>query len=307
MKVFLTGGSGMVGSNFLEHPFIKKFDIVAPSRKELDLRNFEKTKKILKMYKPDFVIHAAGFVGGIQSNIRYPQKFLLENFEIGKNVIISSKEANILKLINLGSSCMYPKNYQRPLTENLILSGKLEPTNEGYALAKIMSARLCEFINKENSKFKYKTIIPCNLYGKFDKFDPENSHLIPGVIHKIHQAKIKKKNIVEVWGDGLAKREFMYAGDFADALFNAIINFDSMPNLMNIGLGKDYTIKDYYLKIAKVIGYKGKFYYNKSKPTGMKRKLVSISKQKKWGWKYKVKLENGIKNAYQYYLQEFFK
>ena len=150
---------------------------------------------------------------------------MIDNLEIGKNIVTASKETNIKKLINLGSSCMYPANYKKPLTEDLILKGALEPTNEGYALAKIVIARLCQYINRDNKKFNYKTIIPCNLYGKYDNFDPLRSHLIPAIIHKVHIAKKTNKKNVEIWGDGLSRREFMYAGDFADALLHAIVNF----------------------------------------------------------------------------------
>ena len=305
LKIFLTGGRGMVGKNFLKLPNIKKFQILSPSSKELDLRNYNKTKKFLNFHKPDIIIHAAGIVGGIQANINYPLKFLIDNLEIGKNIVTASKETNIKKLINLGSSCMYPANYNKPLTEDLILKGALEPTNEGYALAKIVTARLCQYINHDNKKFNYKTIIPCNLYGKYDNFDPLRSHLIPAIIHKVHTAKKTNKKNVEIWGDGLSRREFMYAGDFADALLHAILNFNSLPDIINIGLGHDYSIKQYYLYAAKVIGYKGNFVYDKSKPTGMKRKLVSISKQKKWGWSYKTDLQDGIKKTYEYYLRKF--
>ena len=304
LKIFLTGGSGMVGSNFLEHPDVNKFKIFAPSRKELDLRDYNKTKSLLKKFKPDFVIHAAGIVGGIHANIQYPLKFLLENLDMGKNIIMASKETSVKKLINLGSSCMYPRLYKKPLTENLIFNGQLEKSNEGYALAKIAITRLCEYVSQENSKFKYKTIIPCNLYGKYDKFNNEESHLIPAIIHKIHNAKLNKKNKVEIWGKGLVRREFMYAGDFADALYNAIIKFQSLPSIMNIGLGEDYNIKQYYIKVAKVMGYKGGFVYNKSKPEGVKRKLISNLKQKKWGWNHKTDLQSGIKQTYQYFINE---
>ena len=192
LKIILTGGSGMVGKNFLRHPNISKFQILSPSSKELDLKNLNKTRKFLNFHKPDFVIHAAGIVGGIQANINNPLKFLTDNLEIGKNIVTASKETNIKKLINLGSSCMYPSNYNKPLTEDLIFKGALEPTNEGYALAKIVTARLCQYINHDNKKFNYKTIIPCNLYGKYDSFDPLKSHLIPAIIHKVHTAKKKK-------------------------------------------------------------------------------------------------------------------
>ncbi len=165
---------------------------------------------------------------------------MVENIDIGRNVILASRDAGVKKVLNLSSSCMYPRNAANPLTEDLILKGELEPTNEGYALAKIFAMRLCEYIQKEDSSFQYKTLISCNLFGRFDKFDPRHSHLIPAIIHKIHLAKVNNENTVEIWGDGNARREFMYAGDLADAIFKAITSFDMLPSLMNVGLGGDY-------------------------------------------------------------------
>lgn len=303
LKILLTGGSGMVGRNFLQHSLIDNFDIIAPSSKKLDLKNFNQTKKFLNYVKPNLVIHAAGKVGGIQANIKDPLNFLFENIEIGKNLVIASKEANIKNFINLGSSCMFPRNYNKPLTEDLILSGKLEPTNEGYALAKIVIVKMCNYISLSNKSYRYKSLIPCNLYGMYDSFDPLNSHLIPAIIHKIHNAKIYNHKNVEIWGDGSSRREFMYASDFADAMYNSIIKFDSLPNILNIGIGTDYSVKQYYKKVASVIGYKGNFTFDESKPSGMKRKLVSITKQKKWGWQPKTNLIRGIKETYDYYLK----
>ncbi len=300
----MTGGTGMVGSNFLEHPSAREFEVLAPTRSELDLRNFKKLQKYIYKHKPEFVIHAAGKVGGIQTNIRYPVKFFLENIEIGKNIIMASREANIKKLINLACSCIYPINHNKPLKEELVLKGELEPTNEAYALAKIAIVRLCKYINQENFKFKYKTLIPCNLYGRYDNFNPSNSHLIPAIIHKVYLAKKKEKKSVKIWGDGLSRREFMYSGDFASILIKAIKRFNSLPDVMNVGLGCDQTIKKYYQEVAKVIGYQGVFINDFSKPTGMKRKLVSIALQKNWGWSCYTNLQDGIKKTYDFYLKE---
>ncbi len=294
----------MVGKNLLEHPDANQYEILTPTSIELDLRDYNATKTYLELHNPDFVIHAAGKVGGIQANIREPVKFLVENLDLNRNLILAAKESNIKHLLNLGSSCMYPRNRPEALTEDMILSGELEPTNEGYALAKIISARLCEYITKENDSFKYKTLIPCNLYGKYDKFDPLNSHLIPAIIDKIHKAKIKSSS-VEIWGNGSARREFMYASDLADAIFTAVTDFDSLPLYMNIGLGYDFTINEYYTTVAKIIGFKGKFKHNLDKPVGMSRKLVNIELQSKWGWSAKYSLEEGIKETYQYYLKDY--
>ncbi len=307
-RIFLTGGGGMVGRNILEHPMAAHYDILAPSSKELDLTDSAATQKFIKDAKPDVVIHAAGRVGGIQANIADPVDFLVTNTDLGRNVILAAYKAGVPKLINLASSCMYPRSAANPLSENLILQGELEPTNEGYALAKIFATRLCEYVNRENekngqSKPRYKTLIPCNLYGRHDKFEPQHSHLIPAIIHKIHQAKINGIAEVDIWGDGTARREFMYAGDLADAIMKGLREYDQTPDLMNVGLGFDHSINEYYATAAQVIGWQGKFVHDTSKPVGMKQKLVDVSRQRNWGWMPVTSLQSGIQNAYQYYLE----
>lgn len=301
--VLLTGGRGMVGRNILEHPMAKKFSFIAPTSSELDLRDFSSVKAFFDKAAPEIVIHAAGRVGGIQANMASPVDFLVENIDIGRNVILASRDAGIKKLINLSSSCMYPRNAINPLTEDLILKGELEPTNEGYALAKIFAMRLCEYLQKEDGSLQYKTLIPCNLFGRFDKFDPKHSHLIPAIIHKVHLAKTNEENSVEIWGDGEVRREFMYVGDLADAVLKGISAFEALPNLMNIGLGIDYTINEYYAAAAKVIGWNGKFVHDLSKPVGMRQKLVSTALQEKWGWESSTSLEEGIQKTYDFYLK----
>ncbi len=298
----------MVGRNILEHPLAVNYDILNPSSTELDLRDTAATQKFINQSKPDVVVHAAGRVGGIQANILNPIDFLVSNTDMARNVILASYHAGVPYLINLASSCMYPRNAQNPLSENLILQGELESTNEGYALAKIFASRLCQYINRENEKngqsaIRYKTLVPCNLYGRFDKFEPEHSHLIPAIIHKIHQAKIQGLAEVEIWGDGTARREFMYAGDLAGAIFKSLTDYEQLSDLMNIGLGHDYSINDYYHMTAKVIGWQGSFVHNTDKPVGMKQKMVDITRQTKWGWKPLTSLELGIYKAYEFYLE----
>lgn len=302
-KILLTGAGGMVGQNLLEHPEINKFEILAPSRTELDLRNFSSVGAFIERHRPDMVIHAAGKVGGIQANLREPVSFLVDNLEMGRNVILASRQHGIKKLMNLGSSCMYPKNHTEPLIEDMVLKGELEPTNEGYAIAKIAIARLCDYVRLEDNSYHYKTLIPCNLYGRHDKFDPAYSHLIPAIIHKVHQARLKDNATVEIWGDGLARREFMYAGDLADMIVKAVNDFDLLPNYMNLGLGYDYTINDYYYTAAEVIGFSGNFSYDKTKPVGMLRKLVNIDHQVKLGWCHQISLKEGLKRTYDFYLK----
>ena len=305
--ILLTGSGGMVGQNLLEHPDISSYDILLPRSNELDLRDFEKVENYLLKYKPEMIIHAAGKIGGIQANLREPVRFLVDNLDMGRNIVMGAYKSGIKKLINIGSSCMYPANISEPLTEDMLLTGKLEETNEGYSIAKLATARLCEYVSRENSSFNYKTLIPCNLYGKFDKFKVDYSHLVAAVIHKVHQAKKDDANEVEVWGDGMARREFMYAGDLADALIWSINQFDELPEYMNIGLGVDITIDEYYKKVAKVIGYTGNFAHDETKPVGMIRKLVNTDLQTKLGWQPKTSLEVGLQKTYEFYLNEIAK
>jgi len=235
-----------------------------------------------------------------------PVEFLDSNIVIGRNVIMGAREAKIKKLINLASTCIYPREAENPLKEEYILEGKLEPTNEGYAIAKIVALRLCQYIREEDPSYNYKTLIPCNLYGRFDKFDPKNSHLLPAIIHKVHRAKITGKQSVEIWGDGSARREFMYVEDLADAIYFAMESILDIPDLMNIGVGTDYTIKEYYESVAKAIGWRGEFVFDHSKPTGMAQKLSDTSLQSKWGWQPKITLKEGIRLTYKYYLENVF-
>jgi GDP-L-fucose synthase len=299
--VLITGSTGMVGRNATEKLLEIGFNVLAPTRKELDLIDSKEVSRYFKSNKIDIVIHAAGLVGGIQANIEKPYSFLSVNSQIALNVINASIENGIVRLINLGSSCMYPKDYQSELTEDLILTGPLEPTNEGYAIAKIMASKLCDYAQSEFG-LSYKTLIPCNLYGKYDNFHPIRSHMIPAVIRKVHDAA-KANNSVEIWGTGEARREFMFVEDLIDFITWSLDNYDQLPNLINIGLGHDYSIKEYYQAIAEVIGFTGEFTYDLSKPEGMKRKLCSIQKQSQLGWKPKHSLKQGLEKTYQFYLK----
>ena len=293
----------MVGSNIVNNELAHNYEILFPTSKELNLLNYQKIFDYLKINKPEIIVHAAGIVGGIEANIKYPVKFLVENFQMGINILMASKKQNIKQFINLGSSCMYPKDSKNPISEDLILNGPLEPTNEGYALSKIACAKLCEYISSQDNSFLYKTVIPCNLYGKYDNYNSESSHMIPGVIRRIFEAKNKGNKTVEIWGDGSVRREFMYAGDFANFIFYAIENFIKMPQNINVGIGKDYSIIEYYNIISDVIGFRGTFKYNFSKPTGMKQKLVDNKKLKEFGWTNQTSLEEGIKSSFDHFIK----
>lgn len=292
----------MVGSNLREHAAAANHELLFPTSQELNLFSYEQTEKFIRDAQPDVIIHAAGRVAGIQANMREPVRFLTENLDMGRNLVLAARAAGVKRLINTGSSCMYPRNVDVPLTEDMILTGELEPTNEGYAIAKITVARLCDYVTRENPEFQYKTVIPCNLYGRYDKFDPRWSHLIPAILHKVHEAKLSGQQTVEIWGDGTARREFMYAGDLADALFNAVDNFDTLPGMVNIGIGTDHSVNEYYAIAAEVVGYEGEFVHDLSKPVGMKRKLTSIALANTWGWNAKTSLREGLARTYEFYL-----
>jgi nucleoside-diphosphate-sugar epimerase len=301
MKILLTGGSGMVGMNILEYSKNFDYTILSPSSRELNLLDYNNVDVYLKINKPDFIIHAAGKVGGIQANIAEPVNFLVDNIDMGRNIIMAAKNNSIKNLLNLSSSCMYPRNAENPLSEDLILKGELEPTNEGYAIAKAMTTRLCEYIMIEENDKNYKTVIPCNLYGKYDKFNSKNSHMIPAVIRKIYEAKELGDKEIDIWGDGLARREFMYAEDLADFIFYAIPNFKLMPQNINVGLGKDYSINEYYKCIAGVVGFEGGFVHDLTKPVGMKQKLIDDTRLKTFGWIYKTSLQEGLNKTLEHY------
>ena len=301
MKIFLTGGSGMVGRNIFEHSDAQDIEIVSPTSLELNLLDRGAVRHFLSKEMPDLIIHCAGRVGGIQANMADPVGFLGDNVDMGLNVILSARSVGVPNVINLASSCMYPREATNPLRESMILQGELEPTNEGYALAKIVSTRACEYITQEDCGKNYKTIIPCNLYGRHDKFDPKHSHLIPAIISKLEDAKREGKESVDIWGDGVARREFMYAGDLADFIFFAIARFKEMPQNLNVGLGRDFSINEYYEAIATVIGFDGRFEHDLSKPVGMKQKLVDITRLSDFGWRHKTSLIDGIGRAHKFY------
>lgn len=302
-KLFLTGGAGMVGRNVQDHAAAANWQIIAPSSSALDLMNSAAVADFIKAEQPDLIVHSAGKVGGISANMAQPVAFLDRNITIGRNVIMGAYEAGVKQLINLGSTCIYPRAAANPLSEDLLLTGELEPTNEGYAIAKIFALRLCQYIRRQDPTFQYKTLIPCNLFGPYDKFDPEVSHLLPAIIQKVHDAKLAGDPTVEIWGDGMARREFMYSADLADAVFRAADDIENIPDLMNIGVGHDHSINDFYATVARVIGWQGSFSHDLSKPTGMARKLSDTSRQTAWGWQPQTSLEDGITKTYQYYLE----
>ena len=304
MNILLTGSTGMVGKNILECNAAFKHSFFTPSSSEMDLLNLDSVKHYLNQYDIDAVIHSAGLVGGIQANIKHPVDFFYNNMQMGLNIIKESHNQGIKKLINLGSSCMYPRNAPNPLREEMILQGELEPTNEGYALAKIGCAKLCNYIAMEDNTYSYRTLIPCNLFGRHDKFSTNNSHMIPAVIAKLHQANEMQAREVEIWGDGTARREFMYAGDLAEMVLDALRKIDALPQITNIGLGHDYSIEEYYEAIADVVGYNGNFKYDLTRPVGMKQKLVDVELMNSLNWTCRTPLKAGIEKTYKFFLEQ---
>jgi GDP-L-fucose synthase len=304
VRILLTGGSGMVGRNIREATEAAAHELLSPARNELDLTDMTSVRRYLSDNQPDMIVHAAGRVGGIQANIRNPVAFLVDNIDIGRNIVMGALEAGIQKFINLASSCMYPRNADNPLSEGMILTGELEPTNEGYAIAKIATMRLCQYINREYSNLAFKTLIPCNLYGRFDHFDLGTGHMVPAVIAKLHMARQQNADVVDIWGDGTARREFMYSGDLARAVWRAIDHFHDVPELMNIGLGYDYSINEYYRAIAGIVGYTGRFEHDLTRPAGMKQKLLDVSRMTDWGFTPTTGLDEGIAMAYDFFLQQ---
>lgn len=292
----------MVGKNLTAHEAAGRHEVLCPSSCELNLLSYDQTLAWVKANTPDMIIHCAGHVGGIQANIADPAGFLVKNLDMGRNIVMAAQEAGVSKLLNLGSSCVYPRLAENPLCEEQILTGELEPTNEGYALAKIAVARMCSYLSATNAELHYKTLMPCNLYGAYDKFDPKVSHLLPAIVEKVHDAKTQGLDSVEIWGDGTARREFMFAADMADGTWYMVDQFEKLPDMINLGSGHDHSINEYYAVVAKVIGWDGTFTHDLTKPVGMRQKLLSIYHQTELGWAPKTTLEEGILVTYQFYL-----
>ena len=312
-RIFIAGHNGMVGSAILRKIKENKNDvIITKKRSHLDLTNQKEVKEFFNTEKIDQVYLAAAKVGGIYANNHYPADFICQNLLIQTNVIESSFLAGVKKLLFLGSSCIYPKFANQPINEKQLLQGNLEKTNEPYAIAKIAGIKLCESFNRQYSlshNIDYRSIMPTNLYGPGDNYHPENSHVIPALIRRIHLAKINKQNEVKVWGTGNAKREFLYVDDLASACYhimnldrNLISNhIDDMCSHINIGTGKDITIKELAFTIKKVINFKGELIFDIEKPDGTPRKLLDVRIINKLGWNYKTELLDGLIKTYEDY------
>lgn len=293
----------MLGRNLVNAARVSGLNIMAPRHSELDLLSKDSVRAWLVEQQPELVIHCAGHVGGIQANIADPLGFLALNSEMGTNLVRVAHEVGVKRLLNVGSSCMYPRAARNPLREDDLLTGPLEPTNEGYALAKILTAKLCEYVARQSMDFCYRTVIPCNLYGRYDHFEPERSHLVPAIIRKVHEARTSGAGRISLWGDGTARREFMFAADAAKIVLAAAQRIEELPQYMNIGLGHDYSVLEYYEAAGRVIEWSGRYEFDLSKPTGMKQKLVDISQQARFGFEATTSLTEGLRQSYQYFLE----
>ena len=304
-KILITGSNGMVGKSLVTRlKSLNYNNLLTPTSQELDLRNQKQVEDYFKKKTPEYVFHLAAKVGGIKANMEAPAEFLYENLIIQANIFEVAKNYKIKKLLFLGSSCIYPKNCPQPMKEEHLLTGKLEPTNEGYAISKIAGLKTCEYYNKQfNTNFI--SLMPCNLYGPNDHFEPEKSHVTPALILKFHEAKEKNTPFVEIWGTGNVKRELLFVEDLTDAILHFMLNYnkDKLKSFINIGYGKDITIKELALLIKEVTEYKGEVRFDPSKPEGMSEKLLDTQKAKELNWESKISLKEGIKKTYDWYLE----
>jgi GDP-L-fucose synthase len=311
LKIYIAGHRGMVGSAIWRALVSKGYkNLVGKTSKELDLRSQEAVQDFFTTEKPDVVIDAAARVGGILANNEYPYNFLMENMQIQNNLIDFSLKHDVHKFIFLGSSCIYPKFAPQPLKEEYLLTDSLEPTNEWYAIAKIAGVKACQAIRKQFGK-DYVSLMPTNLYGTNDNFDLKTSHVLPAMIRKFHEAKLKEEKTgvsepVKLWGSGSPKREFLYVEDLADATVFALEN-KLNEHLYNVGSGADLSIKELAEKIQKITGHSGEIIWDSSKPDGTPRKLMDVSKLQKEGWKFKTDLDKGIRYTYDWFKNNNFK
>lgn len=300
-KIYVAGHDGMVGSAILRNLKSKGYsNFILKHFNELDLRDQKAVNKFFEKEKPEYVFLAAAKVGGIAANIEQMADFLYENMMIEMNVINAAFRNGVKKLEFLGTSCVYPKFADQPMKENCLLKGSLESTNEGYSLAKISGIKYCEYLNKQYGT-KYISVMPTNLYGPNDNYNLASSHVIPALLRRFHEAKLNNFSSVSCWGDGTPLREFMFVEDMADACVFLMNNYED-NEIVNIGTGNGITIRELSELVAKVVGYKGKIEWDTSKPNGMPKKLLDVSKLESLGWSYKTELEDGLMKAYEDFL-----
>lgn len=303
-KIYVAGHTGLVGSAIIRQLRKEGYtNLVYRTHGELELTNQQNVFEFFKTERPEYVFLAAAKVGGILSNNTYPAQFIYSNLQIQASIIHACYNYNVEKLLFLGSSCIYPKFAPQPISEDALLSGKLEPTNQAYAIAKIAGIIMCQSYNFEYNT-NFISVMPTNLYGPNDHYDLYNSHVLPALLRKIHEAKLKNADTVEIWGTGAVSREFLYVADLAEACV-FLMNIYKESNIINIGTGEDVTIKELAETIANVIGYKKGFHFDKTKPDGTPKKLLNVEKINKLGWKAKTDLKSGLKLTYEDFLKRF--
>src|ERR1700740_3208974 len=301
-SVFVAGHRGLVGSAILRHlERMPGLELLTKASKELDLRDRQGVEQFLKAAKPEVVVIAAAKVGGIQANYQFPVEFLLENLEIQNTLIAASFLAGVEKLVFLGSSCIYPRLAPQPISEEALLTGPLEVTNEPYALAKIAGIKLCQAYARQYGA-NFISVMPTNIYGPNDNFDLQNSHVLAALLRKAHEAKVSGKASIVVWGTGTPRREFVHSEDLADAVAFLIEHFDS-PEIINVGCGRDVTIRELAELVCDVVGFTGKLEFDNTRPDGTPRKLLDVSKLTKHGWQAKMPLRQGIQSTYEWFLK----
>ena len=305
-RIFVAGHKGMVGSAITRLLKNQDVEIIAKDRSELDLLNQQDVQDFFKNEKIDQVYLAAAKVGGIHANNIYPADFIYENLMVQTNVIHSAFVNGVKKLLFLGSSCIYPKYANQPMKEEELLAGKLEPTNEPYAIAKIAGIKMCESYNRQYGKshgIDYRSIMPTNLYGSNDNFDLHTSHVLPAMIRKFHEAKLNGHTPVTLWGSGTPKREFTYVNDFADWIFDSSLFLEKLPFILNTGIGQDYSVMDYYKKVLTTLNLDIRVTSNLKMPNGNYRKLMDSTLARNFGWDPKINIDEGIKSTIKWYLE----
>lgn len=303
-KIYVAGHRGLVGSAIVRNLEAKGYkNIIYRTHKELDLTNQEAVRRFFEEEKPEYVFLAAAKVGGIHSNNTYPADFIYENLMIQNNVIKAAHDFEVKKLLFLGSTCIYPKMAPQPIKEEYLLTGSLEETNEAYAVAKIAGLEMCKFFKRQYGD-NFISCMPTNLYGPNDNFDLKNSHVLPALIRKFHEAKVNNSEAVEVWGTGTPLREFLYVDDMADACVFLMENYDGEQHV-NIGTGEEVSIRELAETVKEVVGFDGELVFNTEMPDGTPRKLTTVDKLHGLGWKHKVSLDKGIRLAYNWFLENY--
>ena len=303
-KIYVAGHRGLVGSAIVRNLEAKGYkNIICRTHKELDLTNQEDVRRFFEEEKPEYVFLAAAKVGGIHANNTYPADFIYENLMIQNNVIKAAHDFEVKKLLFLGSTCIYPKMAPQPIKEEYLLTGSLEETNEAYAVAKIAGLEMCKFFKRQYGD-NFISCMPTNLYGPNDNFDLKNSHVLPALIRKFHEAKVNNSEVVEVWGTGTPLREFLYVDDMADACVFLMENYDGEQHV-NIGTGEEVSIRELAETVKEVVGFEGELVFNTEMPDGTPRKLTTVDKLHGLGWKHKVSLDKGIKLAYNWFLEKY--